>query len=138
VNTADKTERALRRLQVFVVQRALPLWAAAGFDESNGCFHERLEFSGEPSRDVPRRLMVQARQIAVYSRAALVNWNSHGKELALRAFENVCQRYRSPDGNPGWIFSVDPNGRPRDKTRDLYTHAFVLYMLAWLYRLSGD
>jgi mannose/cellobiose epimerase-like protein (N-acyl-D-glucosamine 2-epimerase family) len=138
VNTAEPPEQALLRLQVFVVERALPLWAATGFDEANGFFHERLEFSGEPSKDVPRRLIVQARQIVVYSRASLVNWNSHGKKLALRAFEGVCQRYRSPDGNPGWIFSVDPSGRPTDNTRDLYTHAFVLYMLAWLYRLAGD
>jgi mannose-6-phosphate isomerase len=138
VNKADRPEQALRRLQTFVVERALPLWSAAGFDEANGVFRERLEFSGEPLKDVPCRLIVQARQIAVYSRASLVDWNSHGKKLALRAFESVCQRYRSPDGNPGWIFSVDPGGRPKDNTRDLYTHAFVLYMLAWLYRLDGD
>jgi mannose/cellobiose epimerase-like protein (N-acyl-D-glucosamine 2-epimerase family) len=138
VNTADTPERALRRLQGFIVEEALPLWSAAGFDEANGLFYERLEFSGEPSKDVPCRLIVQARQIAVYSRASLVNWNSQGKKLALRAFEGVRQRYRSPDGNPGWIFSVDPGGSPRDNTRDLYTHAFVLYMLAWLYRLDGD
>jgi mannose/cellobiose epimerase-like protein (N-acyl-D-glucosamine 2-epimerase family) len=138
VNVAGTPELALPRLQVFVVQKALPLWAGAGFDEARGCFHERLEFSGEPSKGVPRRLMVQARQIVVYSRAALINWNSHGKELALRAFESACQRYRSPDGKPGWIFSVDPGGHPKDTTRDLYTHAFVLYMLAWLYRLGGD
>jgi mannose-6-phosphate isomerase len=138
VNTTDTPEQALRRLQVFVVRHALPLWAAAGFDEANGCFHERLEFSGAPLSDVPRRLIVQARQIVVYSRSDLAGWNSHGKELALRAFENVCRRYRSPDGNPGWIFSVDSSGRPGDKTRDFYTHAFVLYMFAWLYRLNGD
>jgi mannose/cellobiose epimerase-like protein (N-acyl-D-glucosamine 2-epimerase family) len=138
VSTVATPEQSLRRLQGFVVQYALPLWATAGFDEAAGGFHERLQFSGEPSRDVPRRLLVQARQIVVYSRAALVNWNSHGRALALRAFESVCQCYRSPDGNPGWIFSVDPNGRPKDNTRDLYTHAFVLYMLAWLYRLGKD
>jgi mannose/cellobiose epimerase-like protein (N-acyl-D-glucosamine 2-epimerase family) len=138
VSTVATPEQALRRLQLFVVQHALPLWATAGFDEAAGGFHERLQFSGEPIRDAPRRLLVQARQIVVYSRAALINWNGNGKELALRAFENVCQRYRSPDGNPGWIFSVDPGGNPRDRTRDLYTHAFVLYMLGWLYRLGGD
>ena len=65
MNTTDTPEQALRRLQVFVVRHALPLWAAAGFDEANGRFHERLEFSGAPLPDVPRRLIVQARQIVV-------------------------------------------------------------------------
>jgi mannose/cellobiose epimerase-like protein (N-acyl-D-glucosamine 2-epimerase family) len=136
--TCLATEQALHRLKVFVVEQALPLWATAGFDERSGCFHERLEFSGEPSRDVPRRLLVQARQIVVYSRAALINWNSRGKALALRAFGSLERRYRFPDGSPGWIFSTDSAGRPLDKTRDLYSHAFVLYMLAWLYKLSND
>jgi mannose/cellobiose epimerase-like protein (N-acyl-D-glucosamine 2-epimerase family) len=131
-------EQALRRLQSFVAEQALPLWATAGFDDAARCFHERLQFSGEPVRNVPRRLMVQARQIVVYSRAYLADWNKHGAELARKAFESVCQRYHSPDENPGWIFSVQPNGQPSDNTRDLYTHAFVLYMLAWLYRLDGD
>jgi mannose/cellobiose epimerase-like protein (N-acyl-D-glucosamine 2-epimerase family) len=138
VTSAETPAQALHRLQLFVVERALPLWASAGFDEANGCFHERLEFSGEPSRETPRRLLVQARQIVVYSRAALIDWNASGKSLALRAFEVLEQRYLSPDENPGWIFSVTPEGSPIDKTRDLYSHAFVLYMLAWLHRLSGD
>jgi mannose/cellobiose epimerase-like protein (N-acyl-D-glucosamine 2-epimerase family) len=130
--------RALHRLRLYVVERALPLWASAGFDEANGCFRERLEFSGEPSREVPQRLIVQARQIVVYSRTALIDWNGRGKALALRAFESVERRYLSPDENPGWIFSVDSAGSPIDKSRDLYSHSFVLYMLAWLYRLSDD
>ncbi len=138
MTSAETPTQALHRLQLFVVDRALPLWASAGFDEANGCFHERLEFSGEPSREAPQRLLVQARQIVVYSRAALIGWNGSGKALALRAFEGLERRYLSPDENPGWIFSVDPAGSPMDKTRDLYSHAFVLYMLAWLYRLSGD
>jgi mannose-6-phosphate isomerase len=138
VTSAETPKQALRRLQLFVVERALPLWASAGFDEANGCFHERLEFSGAASREAPRRLLVQARQIVVYSRAALSGWNGSGGALALRAFEGLERRYLSPNGNPGWIFSVDSAGGPVDKTRDLYSHAFVLYMLAWLYRLSGD
>ncbi|WJR81415.1 AGE family epimerase/isomerase [Bradyrhizobium sp. NP1] len=128
----------LRRLKTFVAGQALPLWATAGFDEAAGCFHERLALSGEPVGEVPRRLMVQARQIVVYSRASLAGWSKGGEERVWRAFENARRRYRSPDGKPGWIFSVDPGGRPHDATRDLYTHAFVLYMLAWLYRLGGD
>jgi mannose/cellobiose epimerase-like protein (N-acyl-D-glucosamine 2-epimerase family) len=42
------------------------------------------------------------------------------------------------DDAPGWIFSVQPDGRPADRTRDLYTHAFVLYMLAWLCRICEE
>jgi mannose/cellobiose epimerase-like protein (N-acyl-D-glucosamine 2-epimerase family) len=133
-----KPNQALRRLSVFAAEKALPLWAVAGYDETAQCFHERLRFSGEPVADLPRRLMVQARQIVVYARAGLAGWYVGGTRLALDAFENARRRYRSADDAPGWIFSVQPDGRPADRTRDLYAHAFVLYMLAWLYRIGGD
>lgn len=128
-------ELAVGRLRRFVEERALPLWASAGFDDAAQCFHERLSFSGVPLH-VPRRLMVQARQIAIFSRASILRWSDHGA-IVLRAFESVRLQYKSPDGNAGWIFSVGPDGR-HDMTRDLYTHAFVLYMLAWLFRLEKD
>lgn len=34
------------------------------------------------------------------------------------------------DGRPGWVFSVDREGRPADNKRDLYARAFVLSALA--------
>jgi mannose/cellobiose epimerase-like protein (N-acyl-D-glucosamine 2-epimerase family) len=133
-----KPDQALQRLSDFAAEKALPLWASAGYDETAQCFHERLRFSGEPVVDVPRRLMVQARQIVVYARAGLAGWYRGGTTLALDTFESVRHRYRAADGAPGWIFSVQPDGRPADRTRELYAHAFVLYMLAWLYRISGE
>jgi mannose/cellobiose epimerase-like protein (N-acyl-D-glucosamine 2-epimerase family) len=139
LSTSDmEPQIAVARLEDFVRRHALPLWASSGFDHENRCFHERLEFSGKPDRNLPRRLMVQARQIVVYARASLEGWYQSGEELAAQAFETVCSRYRGTDQDPGWIFSVLPDGRPAEVTRDLYAHAFVLYMLAWMYRLASD
>jgi mannose/cellobiose epimerase-like protein (N-acyl-D-glucosamine 2-epimerase family) len=132
-----KIDLSVRRLKMFVCERALPLWASAGFDENAGCFEERLDFSGAPIRNCSRRLMVQARQIVVYARASLQNWHIDKQQCAHRAFEAVCRTYRSPDGDPGWAFSLLPGGR-LDSTRDLYAHAFVLYMLACVYKLTSD
>lgn len=129
---------AVRRLELFVRQHSLPLWATSGFDEAAHGFHERLDFSGDPIRDLPRRLMVQARQIVVYARASLLGWYGNGARLAVVAFEAACQRYRSPDEKPGWVFSVQRDGSIADSTRDLYAHAFALYMLAWIHRLTSD
>ena len=129
---------ASSRLEKFITERALPLWASSGFDRQTDCFHERLEFSSAPVREVPRRLMVQARQIVVYARASLSKWYKDDQQCAERAFETACRRYRSPDENPGWVFSVLPDGSPADLTRDLYAHAFVLYMLAWMHKLTSD
>jgi mannose/cellobiose epimerase-like protein (N-acyl-D-glucosamine 2-epimerase family) len=128
---------AVLRLEKFIREHALPLWASSGFDRETGCFHERLDYSGVPVQNVPQRLIVQARQIVVYARASLFNWYSDGQQQAARAFDSVCKRYRTSDQDE-WTFSVHPDGSPADVTRDLYTHAFVLYMLAWMHRLTSD
>jgi len=137
--TADQAPAAaMRRLEAFARQHSLPLWATSGFDRGARCFHERLDFRGEPIKDLPRRMMVQARQIVVYARSSQLGWHNDSEHCALVAFETARLRYHSPDGNPGWAFSVQPDGRIADPTRDLYAHAFVLYMLAWVYKLNSD
>ena len=130
-------QRSVDRLRQFIIEHALPLWSSSGFDDQAGCFHERLDFNGLPP-NLPRRLMVQCRQIAAYARASILKWSDAGQPRALRAFEMLRNRYYAADGLPGWVFSVHPDGRIADSTRDLYAHAFVIYMLAWVYRMTSD
>ena len=125
------------RAKAFLRQEALPLWSTAGFDPVTDSFEERLGFDGEPDIAAPRRLMVQARQIAVFARAALDGDYLEGADLARRAGRAMAANYLSPDGQAGWVFSVDRAGRILDATRDLYAHAFTLFALAWLKRLDG-
>ena len=66
-----RAERAVAQLRRWVVGQALPLWREAGFDATRGSFVERLTFEGAPHPSAPRRAMVQARQIYVFSHAAL-------------------------------------------------------------------
>ena len=129
--------RLALRARAFLRQEALPLWSTAGFDATTDSFEERLGFDLEPDRAAPRRMMVQARQVAVFARAAFDGEFPGGADLALRAGRAMVANYLSADGNPGWVFAVDRTGRVVDPTRDLYAHAFTLFALAWLKRLDG-
>ena len=128
---------AARQARTWLADRALPLWGTRGFDARAGRFHERLAFDGSPIVTPGYRLMVQARQIATYAQASLLGWYD-GAELVERCSTTMVDAYYRVDGAEGWIFSVDHAGRPRDLTRDLYGHAFVLYALAWVHRLTGS
>jgi mannose/cellobiose epimerase-like protein (N-acyl-D-glucosamine 2-epimerase family) len=122
---------------LWAAEQALPLWAISGFQRSTGLFYERLSFDGTPIELAARRLMVQARQIATYSRAILQGYYQH--EFAIdRCLNTLRRRYSGSDGAPGWVFSIGPTLQPADPTRDLYAHAFVLYALAWSYRLLNE
>ncbi|MBN8963856.1 MAG: AGE family epimerase/isomerase [Rhizobiales bacterium] len=126
----------VEKLRTWVRTEALPFWGTVGFDVARGSFVERADFAGAPLLDVPRRAMVQARQIYVFAHAALLDWWPQGRDIALTGAQNLIARYFEPDGRPGWAFSVAADGAVYDARRDLYTHAFALFGLAWAYRLE--
>jgi mannose-6-phosphate isomerase len=126
------------RSERWLVESALPLWASAGFDAGRAMFQERLDFDRAPIASAPRRLMVQARQISVYAAASLSGRFPGGADLALRGARTMIATFLEKDGEPGWAFSVDRDGRLIDRKRDLYAHAFVLFALAWVSRLENS
>jgi mannose-6-phosphate isomerase len=131
----DPLVNAARRLRSWLVEDAFPLWGAAGFDGANGRFEEQLDLAGQPIRNVPIRLMVQARQIYSFGLAARRGWYGEGETLIRQAFASMVRDFHRRDGRAGWIFSIGRDGAVADPRRDLYAHAFVLmgtgsYMLA--------
>lgn len=127
------------RLTGWLTAKALPLWSTIGFDARQGCFHERLDWAGQPVVGIPRRVMVQARQIYVFAHAAHLGWFPQGGRLADIAMSSLLRDFRDAAGtSSGFAFSVDHEGRIVSASRDAYAHAFILFAIAWLYRLNGE
>jgi len=126
------------RMLDWMRNEALPFWGRAGVDWQRGGFHERLDLTGRPVEHVPKRLMVQARQLYVYCHAGLLGWYADARQLADRSVEYLLASFYGPDGTPGFVHSLAPDGGIADPTRDLYGHAFALFGLAWYHRLSRD
>ena len=122
----------------WATELALPLWSGVGFDSQRGLFHERMDFDRRPIALPATRLMVQARQIATFSRASLKGWHKGADEAVVTCLANVERLYHRADGHPGWVFSSAPDGTPASRVRDLSAHAFIIYALAWSHRLTGD
>ena len=117
---------------------SLPLWATTGFDHTTNTFVERLTLQGDAIHDVPRRLMVQARQIFSYAAAERHGWIPGAGDLVARAARAMVGSYYEADGRPGWVMSVTSSGQVADTTRDLYAHAFVLLGLASAFQSTRD
>lgn len=115
--------------------QALPLWSTAGFDTHRGLYHERLDWQARPVVLPALRLMVQARQISTYCRAALDGVHNAGQQ-ALDCLDTVLRLYHRADGQPGWVFSIGQDDRPADSKRDLYAHAFILFAYGWAIRFA--
>lgn len=126
-------------LRDWIAAKALPLWSTTGFDAGQGVFQERLDWSGRPVETVPRRAMVQARQIYVFAHAAHLGWFPEGGRLAEIAMSSLLEKFcEGGGGSGGFAFSVSAQGRVVSTVRDAYAHAFILFAIAWLYRLNGD
>lgn len=136
---ADDADHAdiVGRLRAWMTETALPFWLDVGADRARSGFHERLHADGRPDLDTPRRVMVQARQIYVYAHATALGWGAHASRVA-EAVAFVAARFRAPDGRPGYVFSIAPDGSVADARRDTYAHMFILLAFGWAARLTGD
>lgn len=112
----------------------LPLWIGAGWDAQSNSFVEGLDLDGRPLLNMPRRTMVQARQIWVLCVAARHGWHACAGAIAADAITSLLS---ASDGS-GYPYSKDRSGRVVDGRRDLYSHAFVLLALAEAYKLTGN
>jgi mannose-6-phosphate isomerase len=123
----------------WVFDQAVPTWQRIGFDPAKAMFHERLDRGGQPLA-VPHRAMVQARQIYVFSHAGLLGLTPGAADLAMTAMATLRARFgREEDEGLSFAYSIDPaSGAVVSDARDSYTHAFLLFACAYLYRATGD
>jgi mannose/cellobiose epimerase-like protein (N-acyl-D-glucosamine 2-epimerase family) len=129
--TAEDSADIVAKLKLRMIEHALPLWSTEGFIE-------RLHPDGRADRLAPRRVRVQARQIYCYAKAAQMGWYPQGRDIALKGLEYLLARAKTPDGRPGFVNTLMPDGTVKDPLRDSYDHAFVLLALSTVYALDRD
>jgi mannose/cellobiose epimerase-like protein (N-acyl-D-glucosamine 2-epimerase family) len=132
------SDRIVDSLKSQLIADALPLWSTEGWDAATGGFVERLDIAGRADRAAPRRVRVQARQIWCFAKAAQLGWFPEGAAIAHKGLDYLLAQAKSPDGQPGFVHVLAPDGSVLNPLRDTYDHAFVLLALAALYQLDGD
>ena len=127
---------AIPDLRSWLLGTVMPFWAEAGVDRRNGGFVERLSLDRRPEPGADRRLRVQARQIYAFSHAHLLGAPDWALDTARAGFAFLAAHGWDEAG--GWHHLLTGSGEPRDRRKDTYDHAFVLFAMAWLYRAGGD
>jgi mannose-6-phosphate isomerase len=119
----------LDRSQNWLTESAIPLWFKNGIDWDHGGFFESLSLQGDPM-DVPKRAMVQARQIYSFSIAERLNCckSPDTRRIVEHGVEFLLKRFSLPSG--AFMHSVDRKGNAQNTTPDLYTQAFALFGMA--------
>ncbi|HZS83872.1 MAG TPA: AGE family epimerase/isomerase [Stellaceae bacterium] len=117
--------------------RLLPIWQEHGWDVARGGFFDRLDRRFAPVPMPAKRLLVQCRQLFVFSIAARMAPELDCAGLAQRCFAFLMDRYWDRS-HGGWFFSLSPEGVPHDRRKDTYGHAFALFALAHYHRVFGE
>jgi len=131
----DSRNAALRRGLDWLRGVAWPFWASNALDRARGGFVERFSLEGIPLDPGFKRARVAARQVYVFSHAALLGFPG-AIEIAERGYAFLTDKYLLSEGV--WARRVSTCGDPIDVRQDLYDLAFILFALSWWARASND
>ncbi len=131
-NSIDRTIAAeAATLRAHYAQTVLPIWRGPGFNSTLQLPYEAVRADDHtPLPPVRYRAMACARQLYVFS---LAGDAAHAGQLF-----HAMRRYFHDGRHGGWFYSVDAAGAPLDTTKDLYTHAFVIFACAHYAAATGD
>ncbi len=116
-------------VQQHLMDVIVPLWQGPGWNAEMALPFEALDAQHQPLPPQRYRAMACARQLFLFS--SLMGHPSV-PEAALRAaalFRSLQQHFHDAE-HGGWFYSIDPQGAPLDRRKDLYTHAFIVFACA--------
>lgn len=115
----------------------IPLWSEQGIDHQTGGFFEALSPDGKPL-PLPRRALVQSRQIYSFLTAAKLNLLDPKKanQIVTNGVDYLIKNYFQNGG--ACIHAITPEGLPQNSDLDLYTQAFALFALGCGFEVSKN
>ncbi|HEY0285855.1 MAG TPA: AGE family epimerase/isomerase [Pseudomonas sp.] len=111
------------------MQVIVPMWLHSGWNAELALPYEAVDAHHQPLPPQRYRAMACARQLFLFS--SLIN-DPAVPEASARAaalFRSL-QRHFHDSEHGGWFYSIDPQGAPLDRRKDLYTHAFIVFACA--------
>jgi mannose/cellobiose epimerase-like protein (N-acyl-D-glucosamine 2-epimerase family) len=107
----------------------VPLWQGPGWNAEMALPYEALDAQHQLLPPQRYRAMACARQLFLFS-----SFIGHPQvaDAGIRAaalFRSLQQHFHDAE-HGGWFYSIDPQGAPLDRRKDLYTHAFIIFACA--------
>ncbi|HEX8595433.1 MAG TPA: AGE family epimerase/isomerase [Pseudomonas sp.] len=116
-------------LEQHFLQVIVPLWLGSGWNADLALPYEAVDASHQPLPPQRYRAMACARQLFVFS--SLIDHRAvpeaAGRAAAL--FRSLQHHFHDAE-HGGWFYSIDSQGAPLDRRKDLYTHAFIIFACA--------
>jgi mannose/cellobiose epimerase-like protein (N-acyl-D-glucosamine 2-epimerase family) len=121
----------------YTFRKMARLCATYGWNGSRGQCVERLQADLTPAPLEYRRGMVVGRQLFFFSHAYRLTDEPIYREHANRLFEDLINNFWDHD-HGGWYFSLSIDNNILDATKDLYSHALIMFGLAHYLAIFKD
>ncbi len=117
------------RVQTHFLQTIVPVWLGPGWNTQLALPYEAVDAEQQPLPAVRYRAMACARQLFLFS--SLIDHPSlpDAASRAAALFRSLQRHFHDAE-HGGWFYSIDPQGAPLDRRKDLYTHAFIIFACA--------
>ena len=116
----------LEQVQTHFTQRIVPLWQGPGWNAEMALPYEALNAQQQPLPAERYRAMACARQLYLFSSRIE---QPGARERAAALFRSLQRHFHDAE-HGGWFYSIDAQGKPLDRRKDLYTHAFIIFACA--------
>jgi len=124
------TPPELARFNQHFAERIVPLWQGPGWNDEMALPFEALDAQHRPLPVQRYRAMACARQLYLFS--SRIEQPGAAARAAARAaalFRSLQRHFHDAE-HGGWFYSIDAEGKPLDRRKDLYTHAFIVFACA--------
>ncbi|MHC6227658.1 AGE family epimerase/isomerase [Pseudomonas sp. X10] len=116
----------LARFRQHFAERIVPLWQGPGWNADMALPYEALDAQQQPLPVQRYRAMACARQLYLFSSRI---GQPGAAERAAALFRSLQRHFHDAE-HGGWFYSIDAQGQPLDRRKDLYTHAFIVFACA--------
>lgn len=116
-------------MQLHFQQVIVPLWLGPGWNAELALPYEAVDANHQPLAPQRYRAMACARQLYLFS-SLIDQPSAPGAKAHAAALFRSLQRHFHDAEHGGWFYSIDPQGAPLDRRKDLYSHAFIIFACA--------
>ncbi|NIF17996.1 AGE family epimerase/isomerase [Pantoea sp. Cy-639] len=124
----------LTRFRQHFAERIVPLWQGPGWNAEMALPYEALDAEHRPLPVQRYRAMACARQLYLFSSRIE---QPGAAERAAALFRSLQKHFHDAE-HGGWFYSIDAQGKPLDRRKDLYTHAFIAFACAHYWGKVGE
>lgn len=115
----------------------LPFWIEHVRNETGGGFHGEVRADLSPNEKAPRGALMTCRILWTYSAAMRRDARPEYRAMADHAFADLNARFWD-EFNGGLIWSVNADGSPLARHKQVYLQTFGIYALAEYHRATDD